>query len=98
MRRSVLLLALALAVALAVTVTVAAPAGAWTAPPAQYPGVAKQQDVSITMSDGVVLHADVVHPATASGAIAPGRFPVLLTQTPYNKAAPSLNFESDYLV
>src|SRR5205085_11365372 len=73
-------------------------AGAWTAPKAQYPGVVKQQDVSITMSDGVVLHGDVIHPATASGAAAPGKFPVLLTQTPYNKAAPSLNFENDYLV
>src|SRR3954453_17256375 len=76
----------------------AAPAGAWTARPAQYPGVVKQQDVSITMSDGVVLHADVIHPAAASGAIASGKFPVLLTQTPYNKAAPRLNFEDDYLV
>src|SRR3954447_11878779 len=94
MRRSVLLLALSVSLVLAA----AAPAGAWTAPKAQYPGVVKQQDVSITMSDGVVLHGDVIHPATAGGAAAPGKFPVLLTQTPYNKAAPSLNFENDYLV
>src|SRR3954452_17919170 len=93
MRRSV-----ALPLAVLAVLVLAAPAGAWTAPSAQYPGVAKQQDVSITMSDGVVLHADVIHPATAGGAMAPGKFPVLLTQTPYNKAAPSLNFEDDYLV
>jgi putative CocE/NonD family hydrolase len=93
MRRSV-----ALSLAVLAVLVLAAPAGAWTAPPARYPGVVKQQDVSITMSDGVVLHADVIHPATASGAIASGKFPVLLTQTPYNKAAPRLNFEDDYLV
>src|SRR4051794_40133039 len=97
MRRPVSL-PLAVVAALVLAAALAAPAGAWTAPPAQYPGVVKTQDVPITMSDGVVLHADVIHPATASGAIAPGRFPVLLTQTPYNKAAPSLNFEDDYLV
>jgi len=36
-------------------------------------------DVRITMRDGVVLHANVQRPD------APGRFPVLLIQTPYNK-------------
>src|SRR3954454_10056567 len=97
MRRPVSLSLTAVAT-LALAAALAAPAGAWTAPPAQYPGVVKTQDVPVTMSDGVVLHADVIHPATASGAIASGMFPVLLTQTPYNKAAPSLNFEDDYLV
>ncbi|MCW2966368.1 MAG: hypothetical protein JWM71_140 [Solirubrobacteraceae bacterium] len=94
MRRS---LAVSIAAA-CLTAVFAAPAGAWSARPADFPGVVKQQDVSITMSDGVVLHADVIHPATAAGTAAPGRFPVLLTQTPYNKIAPQLNFEDDYLV
>ena len=80
------LLPLTIAAALAL----AAPAGA-------FDGVVKEQDVSITMSDGVVLHADVIHPANG-GVKAPGRFPVLVTQTPYNKAAPQLNFEDDFLV
>ena len=82
----------------ALVAVAASPAAAWTARPATFPGVAKQQDVAITMSDGVVLHADVLRPATADGKPAPGKFPVLLTQTPYNKIAPQLNFEDDYLV
>ena len=72
-------------------------ADAWQARPATY-GVAKQSDVPITMSDGVVLYANVLRPALANGSPAPGRFPVVLTQTPYNKDAPALNFEDDYLV
>ncbi len=37
------------------------------------------KDVPITMSDGVKLYADVIRPDK------PGRYPVLLEQTPYNK-------------
>src|SRR5439155_14056686 len=73
-------------------------AAAWTARPAQYPKVAVERDVPIKMSDGVTLFANVIHPANASGVAVPGRFPVLLTQTPYNKLATGLNFEDDYLV
>ena len=46
---------------------------------------------------GKVLYVDVVQPADSSGNPLPGRYPVLLTQTPYNKNA-ALNFENDYLV
>jgi len=63
----------------------AAPSG-WTPRPATY-GVTVQRDVPITMSDGVVLRADVYRPAAADGSPAAGRFPVILTQTPYNKTA-----------
>ena len=73
-------------------------AAVWTARPAQYPKVAVERDVPIKMSDGVTLFANVIHPADASGVAVPGRFPVLLTQTPYNKLATGLNFEDDYLV
>jgi putative CocE/NonD family hydrolase len=55
-------------------------------------------DVWIRASDGVKLSADVYRPAGPDGKAAPGRFPVLLTGTPYNKHAPGLNFQSDYLV
>jgi uncharacterized protein len=75
----------------------AAPAQAWAPRPATY-GVVKQTNVPVTMSDGVRLYADVVRPALKDGSPAPGRFPVVLTQTPYNKSAPQLNFENDYLV
>src|SRR3954471_8484968 len=59
---------------------VAADGGAW-APytrPAQYAQVT-DRDVPITMRDGTVLKANVTRPD------APGRFPVLITQTPYGK-------------
>ena len=41
--------------------------------------VTVEKNVSVTLSDGVVLKADVYRPA------APGRYPVLLQRTPYNK-------------
>lgn len=46
--------------------------------PAQYK-VIKESDVTITVRDGVRLTANVYRPD------APGKFPVILTQTPYNK-------------
>jgi X-Pro dipeptidyl-peptidase-like protein len=70
---------------------------AWQARPATY-GINKTTNVSITMDDGVVLKADVLRPAAKDGSAAPGTFPVILTQTPYNKNSPSLNFENDYLI
>ena len=70
----------------------------WTPPAAIAASVAKTTNVPVTMSDGVVLYVDIVQPADSSGKALPGRYPVLLTQTPYNKNTPSLNFEDDYLV
>jgi putative CocE/NonD family hydrolase len=58
--------------------------------PAQYAAVT-DRDVPITMPDGTVLRADVNRPD------APGRFPVLITQTPYNKTGP-LGMGNQYLV
>jgi putative CocE/NonD family hydrolase len=95
------LLALAVATSLAVVTPVLAtseaPAKAWKPRPAGY-GIAKTTNVAIKMSDGVTLKADVLRPAAKDGSPAKGRFPVILTQTPYNKNAPQLNFENDYLV
>jgi putative CocE/NonD family hydrolase len=94
------------AVALAVCVTSAmAPAlGAphakhhtWKPRPATY-GVAKQRNVEIRMDDGVTLSANVLRPAGQDGKPARGRFPVILTQTAYNKEIPMLNMENDYMV
>ncbi|WP_406024177.1 CocE/NonD family hydrolase [Nocardioides sp. NBC_00850] len=59
-------------------------AGAWKPRPATY-GVVVEKDIQLTMSDGVVLRADVHRPAKTDGTAAPGRFPVILTQNPYNK-------------
>ncbi len=70
---------------------------AWTPPAAIATGVVKETNIPVQMSDGVVLYLDVVRPADSGGNPLPGRYPVLLTQTPYNKNA-ALNFEDDYLV
>jgi putative CocE/NonD family hydrolase len=73
----------------------AAGEGGWRARPATY-GVAVTKDVPITMSDGTVLSANVFRPARSDGSAAPGRFPTLLVQTPYNKDTQDPH--SDYLV
>ncbi len=72
---------IAVAAAFATALIVPAAAhGDWTAydRPAQYSTVT-DKDVPITMSDGVTLYADVIRPDK------PGRYPVMLEQTPYNK-------------
>lgn len=51
--------------------------------PAEY-GVVVEKDVKIPMRDGVRLAADLYRPARGV-APAPGRFPALLTRTPYDK-------------
>lgn len=90
--------AVVLAMALTLTTPAVGYAGtSWTPRPATF-GVVKQQNVPIRMDDGTVLEADILRPASPDGSPAPGRFPVLLTQTPYNKQSPQLNFENDYLV
>jgi putative CocE/NonD family hydrolase len=47
-------------------------------------GVVVEKNVMIPMQDGVRLAADIYRPARA-GKPAPGRFPALLTRTPYDK-------------
>lgn len=75
--------------------TAARAAARWTPRAAAYE-VAVQRDVPITMSDRTVLYADVYRPARG-GAAVPGRFPVVLTQTPYNKSGP-IGTGNQYLV
>ncbi len=60
----------------------------WTAThdgPQRFPGVHVQPDVPITMSDGVVLKADVYRPADAAGAPVDAKTPVIVNMTPYTK-------------
>ena len=54
-------------------------------------GIVEDGDVPVTMPDGVILSADVYRPDK------PGRYPVLITQTPYNKEGP-LATVNEYLV
>ena len=85
---------------------IAAPAGggAWTDynPAPLYPGTMTQDNFFITMSDGVQLAASVTFPADASGNAINGKFPVILTQTGYNKDIgayePALGGADVYLV
>jgi len=51
--------------------------------PAEY-DVVVEKNVTITVRDGTRLAADLYRPARGSQAV-PGRFPTLLTRTPYNK-------------
>jgi putative CocE/NonD family hydrolase len=71
---------------------------AWSPEPTRY-GVVEQKNVPVTMSDGTVLRVNVYYPATG-GRPARGRFPVLLTQTPYGKDAgvSSVTGEDSYLI
>lgn len=83
-RRAAVSFALGASALLAIPAPTAAAARPWTARPATF-GAVMTPDVPITMSDGVVLSADVWRPAGKNGQPAPGRFPTLLIQTPYNK-------------
>ena len=55
-------------------------------------GMVVDKDVPVTMSDGTILSADVYRPDK------PGRYPVLLTQTPYNKSSAAFPSGNEYLV
>lgn len=64
----------------------AAPGSRWRPGRAAY-GVVTRHNVAVTMRDGTVLRADIASPANAAGRPAAGRFPVLLTQSPYGRSA-----------
>ncbi len=69
-----------------ITFTSASAATGWKPRAEQYPGVVKQADVAIPMSDGTVLRGDVTRPADANGVAIDKRFPVIVTITAYNKS------------
>ncbi|WP_052352756.1 CocE/NonD family hydrolase [Neobacillus dielmonensis] len=58
----------------------------------EYSSYTTMKDVKITMRDGIVLYADVHIPEGT------GPFPVILTQTPYNKNTPVSYHKNEYLV
>jgi len=59
----------------------------WRPRPAEYPATVTRADLAIPMSDGVVLRGDLTLPARDDGTAVPGRFPVIVTITAYNKSA-----------
>jgi hypothetical protein len=50
-------------------------------------------DVMVPMRDGVRLATDIYRPAFPDGSPRPGRFPVLLTRTSYDKSNPVMQVE-----
>ena len=50
-------------------------------------------DVMVPMRDGVRLATDIYRPALPDGSPRPGRFPVLLTRTSYDKSNPVMQVE-----
>jgi uncharacterized protein len=62
----------------------AAPHSTWKPEKAIY-GTASRNDIAIAGAGGTTIRVNEIYPALASGAPAPGRFPVLLTMTPYGK-------------
>jgi predicted acyl esterase len=78
------------------------PGGRWS-PPAPSYGVVKQAGIQIAMSDGVVLIGDVTYPTDLkTGQRSSEKFPVLLSQNPYNVALGGVPvvtpFSGDYFV
>ncbi len=63
-----------------------------------YPGTAAITGLKITMRDGVELSATVTLPADSDGQAADGPFPVILTQTGYNKSVPAIPAANTFLV
>lgn len=55
----------------------------------EYPGLLQLPEQKVAMSDGVELSVKVALPADAAGGAVAGRFPVILTQTGYNKSLAS---------
>lgn len=62
------------------------------------PATVSQTGLKITLRDGVQLSASVALPADADGKALPGAFPVILTQTGYNKSIPAIPASNAFLV
>jgi putative CocE/NonD family hydrolase len=62
----------------------AAPGSTWRPEPAVY-GTGSTNDIAVAGAGGTTIRVNEIYPTTASGAPAPGKFPVLLTMTPYGK-------------
>lgn len=62
----------------------AAPGRGWKPEKAIY-GSASIDDIPVTGAGGTTIRVNEIYPTLASGAPAPGKFPVLLTMTPYGK-------------
>ncbi len=62
----------------------ASPHSTWKPEKAVY-GTASINDIALKGAGGTTIRVNEIYPTTASGKAAPGKFPVLLTMTPYGK-------------
>ena len=69
----------------AIAIAAARPAQTQSAQAPSAASVEVRRDIMVPMRDGVRLAADLYLP-TGSGPAAPGRFPTLVSRTPYNRA------------
>ena len=92
------LLSAALAGALCLSVTggiaPASAAGSWKPRPEQYAKTVATKDLAIPMSDGTVLRGDLVRPSADGKTPVPGRWPIVITITAYNKTVIANGFGS----
>jgi predicted acyl esterase len=73
------------------------PGGRWEPGPARY-GTAVVSNIPVRMDDGVSLTATVAYPTDpATGRRAPGRFPVILQQTPYTDETNPYSVQFGYI-
>ncbi|WP_459956780.1 CocE/NonD family hydrolase [Nocardia sp. IFM 10818] len=72
----------------------APPAWVRAAEVTEYAGISVEHDVPITMSDGVVLKANVYRPADAQGRVIDTPLPTIVTMTPYTKLVSDLTANS----
>ena len=59
--------------------------GSTWAPESAVYGTASINDIAIPGAGGTTIRVNEIYPTLASGAPAPGKFPVLMTMTPYGK-------------
>lgn len=92
------LLSAALAGALCLSVTggiaPASAASGWKPRPEQYAKTVATKDLAIPMSDGTVLRGDLVRPSADGKTPVPGRWPIVITITAYNKTVIANGFGS----
>ncbi len=72
----------------------AAGATGWEPRPEDFPTSVVSKDLAIPMDDGVVLRGDLVLPSTDGKTAVPGRWPVVVTVTAYNKTVIAGGFGS----
>ena len=75
-------------------VSPASAASAWKPRPEQYASSVTTKDLAIRMSDGTILRGDLVRPSTDGQTPVPGRWPIVITITAYNKTVIAGGFGS----